>query len=310
MRLEQLKQFIVVAQKGNFRKAGRELGISQPALTRSIQNLEHYFSVPLFDRLSSGVALTEYGKTVMVWAEETVNASLNVKRYVDLLREASSGSLVIGTGAYFDDFLLATALSRLIKKYPKLNIRVIRETGKKAENMIITRQIDIFLGMIDGKLKGEDVFVTTFETGPILMFCRKGHPLLNILDLDMSVVLKYPIIGPIVPEKIRVMADRYRFELTGEERPFIDIEFDSYAQIRKIVELSDCVGALPVSIMTPYLRAGSLAGLPVSLPGIKHYASISYLKDRTLLPAAEFLIEALTKIVQAKSRELRPGEPA
>jgi DNA-binding transcriptional LysR family regulator len=301
MRLEQVIQFVAVAQNGNFRKASKALGISQPALTRSIQSLEKYFNVPLFDRLTSGVILTEYGKFVMLWAQETIDSSQNIKRYVDLLSKASTGKLVIGTGAYFDDFILVMALSRLLEKYPKLNIRVIRDTGKNAENMILNSQIDIFLGMIDGTLKTEDIFVKTFETGPITLFCRRGHPLLKIFDPDLAAVLEYPFVGPIVPEEIRVKADRFRYELTGEDRPLIDIELDNYAQIREIVKLSYCIGGLPESIMIPYLNDGSLVRLPVSLPGIKHYTSISYLKNRTLLPATRLIIEKLTEIVQEKS---------
>lgn len=304
MRLEQLQQFIAVAQKGNFRKAGRELGISQPALTRSIQNLEQYFNVPLFDRLSSGVVLTEYGRTVMVWAEETINSSRNVKRYVDLLSSASTGTFVLGAGSYFMDNILAVALGKFLQRYPKLSIKVIRATGKNAENMLLNQEIDIFLGLIDGTLKTEDIFVKTFETGPIIIFCRKSHPLLNISGPSMAVVLKYPFVGPIVPEEVRVQADRYRYELTGEDRPLMDVEFDSYTQIRKIVELSNCVGGLPESIMAPYLNDGLFVGLPVSLPDITHTTSIAYLKERTLLPATKLIVEELTKIVQEKSREL------
>jgi len=309
MRIEQLRQFIAVAQIGNFRKASKELGISQPALTRSIQNLEQYFNVPLLDRLSSGVILTYYGKSVMEWAEETVESSRNIKRFVDLLSEASTGALVIGTGSYFMDNILAIALSRFLRRYPKLIIKVIKATGRNAENMLLSQEIDIYLGLIDGALKTEDIFVKTIETGPMIIFCRKGHPLLNISGPDMALVLKYPFIGPIAPEEIRVQANRYRYELTGENRPFMDIEFDSYAQIRKIVELSDCVGGLPESIMTPYLNDGLFVGLPVSLPGIKHFTSISYLRDRTFLPATKFIVEELTKIVEEGSRELsRNGE--
>ena len=304
MRLEQLRQFIAVAQNGNFRKASRELGISQPALTRSIQNLEQYFSVPLFDRLSSGVILTYYGRSVMEWAEETVASFRNIKRYIDLLSDPSTGTFVVGTGSYFMDNILAVALSKFLQRYPKLTIRVINVTGRNAEKMLLNQEIDIYLGVIDGALKTEDVFVKTFETGPVTIFCRKGHPLLNISGPDLAVVLKYPFVGPIVPEEVRVQIDRYRYELTGEDRPLIDIEFDSYAQIRKLVELSDCVGGCPESIMAPYLNDGLFVGLPVSLPGIKHYASISYLKDRTFLPATKLIVEELTKIVQEKEREL------
>ena len=305
--MEQLRQLIAVAQYGNFRKASKELGISQPALTRSIQNLEQYFNVPLFDRLASGVILTYYGRSVMEWAEETVASSLNIKRYVHLLSEASTGKLVIGTGSYFMDNILSTALGKFLQRYPNLSIRVIKDTGKNAENMLLNHEIDIFLGMIDGTLKSADIVVKTFETGPITIFCRQSHPLLNISRPDLAVVFKYPVVGPIPPEEVRVQIDRYRYELTGEERPFIDVEFDSYAQIRKLVELSNCVGGLPESIMAPYLNDGLFVGLPVSLAGIKHYTSISYLRDRTFLPATRLLVEELTKIVQERSREVGIG---
>ena len=150
MRLEQLRQFIAVAQKGNFRKASKELGISQPALTRSIQSLEQYFNVPLFDRLASGVILTYYGKSVMEWAEETLASSLNIKRYFHLLSEVSTGTLVIGTGSYFMDNILSMVLGKFLLKHPNLIIRVIRVTGKNAENLLLSQEIDIYLGLIDG----------------------------------------------------------------------------------------------------------------------------------------------------------------
>ncbi len=303
MRIEQLQQFIAVAQKGNFRKASKELGISQPALTRSIQNLEQYFNVPLFDRLASGVALTYYGKSVMEWAEETVESSLNIKRYVHLLSEASTGTLVIGTGSYFMDNILSVALGKFLERYPHLSIRVIKDTGINAENMLLNHEVDIFLGMIDGTLKSEEIIVDKFETGPITIFCRQSHPLLNISHPALAVVLKYPFVGPIAPKEVLANVNHLRYELTGEDRPLIDIEFDSYSQIRKLVEISNCVGGLPESTMAPYLNDGLFVRLPVSLPDTKHYTSISYLRDRTFLPATKLIVEELTRIVHKMARE-------
>jgi DNA-binding transcriptional LysR family regulator len=239
----------------------------------------------------------------MEWAEETVASSKNIKRYIHLLSEVSTGILVIGTGSYFMDNILAVALGNFLRRYPRLNIRAIKDTGKNAEIMLLNHEIDIFLGMIDGTWTSDDIVVKTFETGPIAIFCRQSHPILNISGPDLAVVLKYPFVGPIVPRDILANANRLRYELTGEELPLIDIELDSYSQIRKLVELSNCVGGLPESIMTPYLNDGLFVRLPVSLPGIKHYVSISYLKDRTLLPATKLIVEELTKIVQEMARE-------
>jgi len=304
MRFEQLQQFVAVAQKGNFRKASKELGISQPALTRSIQNLEQYFNVPLFDRLPSGVALTEYGRTVIAWAEVTIASSLNVKRYIDLLSGVSTGKLVIGSGAYFADSVLAEAVGKVIKTSPSLNIKIIRGPWKDAERMLLNRQIDLFLGWTDETTTSMDIAVKTLLTEPIVLFCRKDHPLLSRNEPNLGDVLEFPIAGPMVPDEVLEKIDKFRYEYTDVDQPLLAVEFDSYSEVRKIVQLSDCVGGLPESCMLPYFKDGMFHRLPVSFPGLSGRAGISYLKGRTLLPATELLIEELTKIVQGRSQEL------
>jgi len=304
MRFEQLRQFIAVAQKGNFRKASKELGISQPALTRSIQSLEHYFNVPLFDRLSNGVMMTEYGRTVLEWAENAITNTDNIKRQIHLLSAMSTGRLVIGTGAYFADSVLAEAVGKMIKKNPSLQIKVIRETWEKAEEMLLNRQIDLFLGRTDETSISENITVKTLLNDPIALFCRMQHPLVRRFKLELIDVLEFPMAGPMIHEEVHEELDQYRFELTGVHRPLLAIEFDSYSELRKVVQLSDCVGMLLESCMIPYFKEGLFKRLPVSFPGMTARAGISYLKDRTLLPATELIIKELTEIVQERSREV------
>jgi DNA-binding transcriptional LysR family regulator len=304
MRYEQVRQFIAVAQTGNFRKASKEIGISQPALTRSIQNLEHFFNAPLFDRLPTGVVLTEYGRTVLEWAQNAITNTDNIIRHIQLLRSMSTGKLIIGTGAYFADSFLAEALGKVIKKNPSLNIKVIRIIWNNAERMLLNREIDLFLGWTDENKTVKDITVKTIITDPIVLFTRKGHPLLRRYKPDLDDVFKYPIAGPMVPDEVQEKIDRFRYEFTGVDQPLLAVEFDSYSEVRKIVQLSDCVGGLPETIMLPYFTDGSFEKLPVSFPGLTGRAGISYLKGRTLLPAMELIVEELTKIVQEGAREL------
>jgi DNA-binding transcriptional LysR family regulator len=302
--MDQLRQLIAIAKNGNFRKASKELGISQPALTRSIQNLEHYFGVPLFDRLPNEVVLTEYGRNVKVWAEEIVTSTLNIKRYVELLSDASTGKLIIGTGAYFADSVLAEVVGKVIKKNPSLNIKVIRITWKSAERMLINRDIDLFLGWTDDTTRSKDITVKILLTDPIILFCRRHHPLLQRYKPELGDVLKFPIAGPMVPDEVQENIDRFRYEFTGVDQPLLAVEFDSYSEVRKVVELSDCVGGLPESCMIPYLKDGPFERLPVSFPGLTGRAGISYLKGRTLLPANELIIEELVQVIQGRVLEL------
>jgi DNA-binding transcriptional LysR family regulator len=304
MRFEQLIQFLAVTRTGNFRKASRELGISQPALTRSIQSLEHYFNVPLFDRLSTGVTLTDYGKTAVEWAKEAVANTENVKRQIDLLNSMSTGQLVVGTGAYFADSILAESVARLISKKPGLRIKILRDTLKNAEKLILNRKIDLFLGWTEESNPSKEIMFKTLIKEPIVLFCRNGHPLVGMDKPDMKEVLKYPFAGPMVPNEVREMIDLFRQKYTGLDDPLLTVEFDSYSEVRKVVELSDCVGGLPESSMQPYFDKGIFVRLSASFPGLKGRAGISFLKYRTLLPAAELLIEELTWIVKNRSGEL------
>ncbi len=308
MRLEQLQQFIAVAQNGNFRKASRELGISQPALTRSIQSLEEYFNVPLFDRLSSGVVITEYGRTVMAWAEETVSSAGNIRRFLDLLSNASTGKIIIGTGAYFADSVLAAAVGIVIKNNPSLNIKVVRDSWKNAQRKLLDRQIDLFLGWTEENWRSNDISVKTILSDPIVLFTRTHHPLLGKNKMDLGDVLEFPLAGPMIPDEIHQKIDKFRFEYTGVDRPLLAVEFDSYSEVRKIVQLSDCVGGLPESCMLPFFREGSMVRLPVSFPGLKGRTGISHLKDITLLPAARFIIQELTEILQDRLRKMGLNE--
>ena len=226
MRYEQLVQFITVAQTGNFRKASKELGISQPALTRSIQNLEHYFNVPLFDRLSTGAVLTDYGRILLGWAVGAVTNTENVKRQIDLLGSMSTGRLVVGTGAYFADSVLAEAVAGLITKKPGLRIKIVRDTLRNAEGLLLNRQIDLFLGWTEESSTSKNITFKTLIFDPILLFCRNGHPLLRVDKPDLGDILEYPIAGPMVPEEIETTINRFRARYTGVDKPLLAVEFD------------------------------------------------------------------------------------
>jgi DNA-binding transcriptional LysR family regulator len=298
MRLDQLRQLVVVAQKGNFRRASKDLGISQPALTRSIQKLEDHFGVPLLDRLTSGVIPTTYGRVVVDWADKTIASSENLKRQVGLLEELFAGTFVVGTGPYFSDFILAEIISKVLKKHPQLKITVKMDQWRNLEELLLSHEIDLFLGYIDEVKNPKEITVKELLREPVAIFCRKGHPLLNSRNLKFEDIFQYPLAGPAIPENLQEAINKNLSDLMGPEvggQPLLSIKFDSYSEIRRIVELSDCIGGLPDSSVKPFLRDGKLVQLPISIEGLFSSAGIAYLKDRTLLPSTELFIEEISK---------------
>jgi DNA-binding transcriptional LysR family regulator len=305
MRLEQLQQFITVAQKGNFRKASQELNISQPALSRSIQGLEQHFNVPLLDRLSSGVILTEYGQLVLVWAKETVAASTNLLRHVELLENIAAGALVIATGPYFADSYLAEAIAALINVHPSIHIKVVRDIWKNAEQRLVNREIDLFLGWIDEPIMSSTLTAITLISDSMVLFCRENHPILQKTNPDFEDIMKFPFAAPRLPVALQNAIDRSTAEFRNPAQPFLSVEFDTFSELRKIVKMSDCIGGLPENCINPYLEENSLKKVPFSFPGAVGNLGVSFLKGATMLPGAKLIINELTRAVEERNQQVK-----
>lgn len=83
MKLTHLRDIIAVSEHGSLRAAGRHLGIAQPAITRSIREIEHELGVPLFERHAKGVRLTSMGEVfVRARRQSTPNCGGRAKRSI------------------------------------------------------------------------------------------------------------------------------------------------------------------------------------------------------------------------------------
>jgi DNA-binding transcriptional LysR family regulator len=298
MKIQQLRQLIAIIDKGNFSRASKHLGISQPALTRSIQKLEEYYGGRLLDRLPGSVVPTAYGKVVVDWARNTVASSENVKRFVGLMGDPGAGTVIVGSGPYFSDFTLAETISRLMEKHPRMRIKVRRDRWRNLEDLLINQEIDLFIGYVDEIKHPKEIAVIDLVREPVILFCRKGHPLLTADSLNLKDVFEYPVAGPPIPDALLQTVTNTPGDIPGfgeDNQQVLNVEFDSYQGVRRVVGLSDCVGGLPESSVTPFLETGKLAKLPVAIEGLYGTAGMAYLKDRTLLPAVELFIEEIRK---------------
>ena len=125
--LELYKIFIIVAEKGNITKASKELLISQPAITKSIKNLEDQLGGQLFLRTKRGVILTDEGKDFYNNIKIAMEHIHNSERKFDDAINLETGSIKIGLSSSFrilEDFLIPY-LSEFSKRYPKISIQLI-----------------------------------------------------------------------------------------------------------------------------------------------------------------------------------------
>lgn len=124
--LEHYKLFYNVAKCGSFSKAAEQLYISQPAITQSIRKLEEELGGTLFYRNTKGISLTEEGKNLYNFIEESIETLGNAQKRFQQYKNLEKGKIIIkGSGTVIEQ-ILEKPLYKFIKTYPNIKIDILK----------------------------------------------------------------------------------------------------------------------------------------------------------------------------------------
>ena len=124
MDLNQLRSFVTVAQFGHLTRAAEALHLSQPAISAHIKTLEEQFGVTLFERSSSGMALTPSGRRLLTEAAQILEAVAHLKHSAQELRGEPTGSLRLGTVLEPSLLRVGELLLLARQRYPQIEIEL------------------------------------------------------------------------------------------------------------------------------------------------------------------------------------------
>ena len=289
--LRQLTHVLSVARHGSFHRAARDEHISQPALSRSIQNLEQALGVPLFDRTGSRVKPTLEGEAVLRRAEQIIGITKELRRDVDLLKLLETDRLRVAIGTYAAEMSAVTALGQLIDQLPGVRIAASIRSWRNVEELVLQRSVDLGLVDIGNLRRRDDLVVEPLPEHAVVFFCRAGHPLADQRSVSVSQLESYPAAFTEVPPRVTSYRpfNALANQATGDILPHIVIEQFSVALA--VVAGSDTLGvAAPVQIEAQ-VRNGDFCVLPFRAPWMKlEYGFIS-LRGNKLSQAVEFYMQ-------------------
>jgi LysR family transcriptional regulator, pca operon transcriptional activator len=254
-----LEHFAMVVEYGNISAASTVLGITQPALTRSIMRLEEVLGTQLLHRSARGVSPTECGKAMMEHihgAEAELNKALAV---VQAIRGDKEGRINCGAGSVSMNHILPTAVSQTKRKLGKVQINLVEGRTQELLYKLKNCELDLVLGIeqLDGQfadLHSERLLDEQFH------FCvRAGHPLASRPELSFSdLVSREQLVMPVlssspVERALNLELIRHGCEL-GDHR----VETLSHAVMRHLVYEDDYVAFCSSIWFRDDIRSGSL----------------------------------------------------
>ena len=185
MTLRHLKIFITVADLGSMTAAAQSLYIAQPTVSQAVSELESYYDVKLFDRLSRRLYITEIGKQLLSYAR-------HITALFDEMEQAmknpdKSGIIKIGASVTVGIYLLPKLVNEFTNSYPSLQIKTVTKNTKDIESLITKNAIDF--GVVEGVVHHPDIVSTAFMDDELVLVCGRSHPLYkakSISPFDLS----------------------------------------------------------------------------------------------------------------------------
>jgi len=176
MNLNHLAIFHAVAQERSVTLGAERLHISQPAVSKQLQELERSLGVPLFDRLPRGVRLTEAGELLEVYARRLFAVEAEAEGALAELRGLERGSLSVGASLTIGGYLLPDILARFNKKYPGIELKVQMANTDEVQERLLGGELDVAL--TEGFVDHPELEADTFDEDTMVVIAPPYHPIL------------------------------------------------------------------------------------------------------------------------------------
>lgn len=297
IRLRHLHTFVAVAQQGTLGRAAETLNLSQPALSKTLNELEQLTGTRLFERGRLGAQLTLVGEQFLTHAVKVLDAlnsagqALNRKEGLnnDIVRIGALPTAALG--------ILPTVIGQFHKQQKDITLQVATMNNTMLLAGLKSGEIDIGIGRMSDPdlMSGLNYELLFLES--LKLVVRPGHPLLQE-TVTLSRVMEWPVVVSPKGTVPRQNAETL-LQSQGCKMPAGCIETLSASLSRQLTVDFDYVWFVPSGAVKDDLRRGVLSALPIATQGAGEPIGILTRVDTTLTPGTQTLLSAIRKSMPA-----------
>lgn len=306
IKLRDLHALMTVAQAGSMGKGAQLLHTSQPAVSRSIADLEHAVGQRLLDRSRRGVELTKYGRALLDCGSAMFDDLRQGLRQLEYLADPTVGEIRVGGTEAVIAGLLATVYERLRRQYPRIAIHVTQvPVISQQVSELRERKVDLIVGRIGRSIEAEaDIAAevlfhdrTFIVAGPQNKWSRRRKiKLADLADEPWALSPPDTIIGSLLAEAFRA---------SGLDPQRKSLATGSIHLQTALLASGSFLVVLPGSVLHYSKNLPPLKVLPVDLPVPAWPFGIMALKNRPVSPAVQLFIDCAREVVRPLAKLTR-----
>jgi DNA-binding transcriptional LysR family regulator len=265
LRTRQLLLVAHLGREGHLGRAAAAMGISQPAATRLLQEMEDTLGSTLFARGARGMQATAGGEVLLRYARQVLNDFGTARRELAALAAGLHGTLRVGSVPSALPPLLAPMLAQFKQRHARVAVTIEVATSDVMLVQLGRGEVDLMLGrLLEGHHDDEHEAVPVLDE-PQVVVARQDHPLHGTPDLTLRELARWPWVvqPPGSPQAGRFAA---MMREAGVHRRLDITETASTIATTALLEVSDMLAVMPASLAAHYARLGVLDTVPLTLP--------------------------------------------
>ena len=297
LRMRQVALMLAIHEYRTLRLAAQHLGMTQPAATKMLHELENALGEPLFDRTGRSLQLNPAGQAVMNTFRGLRNSVSALGRELHELRLGSAGKLFVGSIMAATPTCLSNALIALKKLYPLLSIEVSIDTSDRLVELLRNGSLDVVIGRMPETTStaNQDCLFQPIGEETISVVASCEHPLVQQIrkkHLNFKSLLAFPWILQPSGSPSREMIEQ-EFRSHHAALPLGLIETTSILIAANLIAHSEMIAVIPQSIAIHYEEHGLLRILPYSFTHtLTSWGSLVH-RDRAINPITQQFMDLL-----------------
>ena len=304
MDLRDLDHFLSAVRAGSLSRAAAELGLTQPALSKSLRRLEIELGVPLLERGRFGVNPTRYGDALAARSNRIRAELAAVPRDIAQLRDDRDGVVVLGCGPTEATRLLPLAMQGLMQTNPGIRLSVLYGLNETLMPLVRQGEIEFAVSSVPSSASDPLLAHEALLTESAVVVAASDHPLAGRRVVRAQELLAYPWCLARRNELERRAFDDLFLD-NGLKPPDARIETTSTVLMKSVLMMSDFLTFLPRELIHWEARQGMLTALPVHGLGWTRRMGITRRATGTLTPIADSVIDAMRHAAATLSAPLR-----
>ncbi len=295
IKVQDLRMIVALEEHGTILNAANIMGLSQPAITKRLQDLEKDLGITLFHRMSRGVEPTPYGEIIIKHAHIILNQLRNAEGEVSDLSAGLGGRLRIGIPVAASTSLVSDAIIELLEKRKNVQVTMVEDYNIRLIPSLKRGNLDLIVGRLPNTSQFDDINIEGFYKESLQLVVRNGHPLAGKEKIDINELLKWHWLMPPQDSIMYGQIENF-FRKNSKKMPEASIYSLSHAGSLRVLQHQDLIAAFPKESIAEEVKSGRISVLDVDLSKEATEIGIITRNSGFNSPAAEMFMDIIRKL--------------